>query len=599
MDILQMLKDNGLTFINDKTVMYADVCINYIEAFYKYEEKLFARYIIFDLLERNTNSEIIEEVCMRDFYGLQTTILRDIYFNMLGDTRFNLYLVFLVDDNNMLLRNIPIQQDFYFARKLVLKKNEIENYFTRRMFLRYQVDTRKWYLDEKSEKEFLMQRFYSIKNLIMDSIPILNNIKRRERKEKTDELLNINGELKEFPNKYMTDIEVKKENRYRKGLFNGQFKVQKIQSVEIEDFRCFRDAFAINFRKVNLIYGENGTGKTSLLEALELAMTGEIRNGNQKKEESTILLKCKDSRGKIKELNSQNINIRQAELWYGRKVNSLKEFNKLFNKYNYFDTRGAYFFASEDKEQINIQQMRHFLGIESLFGLIDMKKEMISICDEMIKFLGKLKIKTTTEQTNVLRKKARSNDVNQVIKKFEQEREKLRNDGMGNIREELMNTYIVKIEEMFKILTCTYEYSGLEIDETELVGIRSIDGDKVSMSKMSTGQKVCLALSLMFALFISNENSPNIIMLDEPTANLDDIHMLNLLDVLRKFAINNTQIFFTTANPDVAKLFRRKFSFLGNEFGYYRISETQNRMKVVQKVYNMETEEPIRETMLI
>lgn len=65
-------------------------------------------------------------------------------------------------------------------------------------------------------------------------------------------------------------------------------------------------------------------------------------------------------------------------------------------------------------------------------------------------------------------------------------------------------------------------------------------------------------------------------MLDEPVANLDDYQMLNLLDLLRRLALSGTQIFFTTANPDVAKLFRRKFSFLEGDFKCFTATGTDD-----------------------
>ena len=97
----------------------------------------------------------------------------------------------------------------------------------------------------------------------------------------------------------------------------------------------------------------------------------------------------------------------------------------------------------------------------------------------------------------------------------------------------------------------------------------------------------------MFALFLSNENAPNVIMLDEPVANLDDFHMLNLMDVLRRLALADTQIFFTTSNPDVAKLFRRKFSYLEDEFGFYRVSELKDEVIVQYEQYSYKKEKPV------
>ena len=120
---------------------------------------------------------------------------------------------------------------------------------------------------------------------------------------------------------------------------------------------------------------------------------------------------------------------------------------------------------------------------------------------------------------------------------------------------DILRTHINKMQRIFKLLMSFNEYSDLKLNEKEIVAVRRGSMEKVSMSEMSTGQKVCLALSFMFALFLSNENAPNVIMLDEPVANLDDFHMLNLMDVLRRLALADTQIFFTTFNPDVAKLF--------------------------------------------
>ena len=37
-------------------------------------------------------------------------------------------------------------------------------------------------------------------------------------------------------------------------------------------------------------------------------------------------------------------------------------------------------------------------------------------------------------------------------------------------------------------------------------------------------------------------------MLDEPVANLDDMHVLNLIDLLRELTINGTQIIITTVD---------------------------------------------------
>ena len=46
---------------------------------------------------------------------------------------------------------------------------------------------------------------------------------------------------------------------------------QMVDSVSIQNFRSFNDVKIDNCRRINIIVGENGSGKTALLEALFLA----------------------------------------------------------------------------------------------------------------------------------------------------------------------------------------------------------------------------------------------------------------------------------------------------------------------------------------
>jgi len=52
----------------------------------------------------------------------------------------------------------------------------------------------------------------------------------------------------------------------------GEYKM--IESLKIENFRCFEKVAVKNLSKVNIIVGENGSGKTALIESIILAATG-------------------------------------------------------------------------------------------------------------------------------------------------------------------------------------------------------------------------------------------------------------------------------------------------------------------------------------
>ena len=62
---------------------------------------------------------------------------------------------------------------------------------------------------------------------------------------------------------------------------------------------------------------------------------------------------------------------------------------------------------------------------------------------------------------------------------------------------------------------------------------------------MSTGQRSTIAMAVMFALHMAAPNAPQFLLLDEPLATMDDTQVLNVLDILKSMAEQNTQIFFT------------------------------------------------------
>ena len=124
-----------------------------------------------------------------------------------------------------------------------------------------------------------------------------------------------------------------------------------------------------------------------------------------------------------------------------------------------------------------------------------------------------------------------------------------------------------RTQSLFMLLTSAWDYFEFQTDESNSLKALKIHSDiPVLPVDMSTGQRVCFALATLLASFLENSKAPNIIILDEPVANLDDLYLLNMFDIIRQLAIKETQIFFTTANESVAKLFKRKFGFMRDGF---------------------------------
>ncbi|WP_129723491.1 response regulator [Xylanivirga thermophila] len=152
--------------------------------------------------------------------------------------------------------------------------------------------------------------------------------------------------------------------------------------------------------------------------------------------------------------------------------------------------------------------------------------------------------------------------------------------------EEFIRENISDISDLFISLHSPREFDKLDLNEKEeIVGYRNINNVEVEVPiyLMSAGQRTAVVLSIFFKMHISMKTAPKFILLDEPVSNIDDLNILGLLDFLREMAISNgTQIFFTTANYSVAKLFKRKFSFLRDkfyEFKFIRYGNTKSRIR--------------------
>ncbi|RKZ10172.1 hypothetical protein DRQ50_14605 [bacterium] len=83
---------------------------------------------------------------------------------------------------------------------------------------------------------------------------------------------------------------------------------------------------------------------------------------------------------------------------------------------------------------------------------------------------------------------------------------------------------------------------------------------------MSSGQRNALSLAIFLTMNRKVSQGPSIIMLDDPVAHVDDLNILSFLDCLRELLFScKRQVFFATASPKTANLFRKKFDYLGQD----------------------------------
>lgn len=169
--------------------------------------------------------------------------------------------------------------------------------------------------------------------------------------------------------------------------------------------------------------------------------------------------------------------------------------------------------------------------------------------------------------------------------------------------DEFIRNNISDISNLFVSLHSPREFDKLDLNaNNEIVGFRKADNTdiEVPILMMSSGQRTAVVLSIFIKLHLSMKTVPKFILLDEPVSNIDDLNIVGLLDFLREMVISNgTQLFFTTANHNVAKLFKHKFSFMRegfSEFKFIRLGNTKS--KVLKYTYKEFHDDKATETLI-
>ena len=107
------------------------------------------------------------------------------------------------------------------------------------------------------------------------------------------------------------------------------------------------------------------------------------------------------------------------------------------------------------------------------------------------------------------------------------------------------------------------------------IQLKRANKEIVEVTQISTGQRAALALAIFFALNEKLQVGPQLILLDDPVAHIDDLNALAFFDYLREVAITRKrQIVYATVNEKMAQLFRRKFEFLAGGFKSIPLART-------------------------
>lgn len=165
-----------------------------------------------------------------------------------------------------------------------------------------------------------------------------------------------------------------------------------------------------------------------------------------------------------------------------------------------------------------------------------------------------------------------TNKIREITNKLEivnQGYEALSNIVNNYSKEKVLSNFIEEnkkdILDIFMQIHSPKEFYGIDFNENRIILKRTGSDDDAELSTISTGQRSALALSIFLSLNKKLQKGPLCVMFDDPIAYVDDLNILSFIDYLREIVLcTNRQIFFASANENLAFLIQQKFAFLDN-----------------------------------
>ena len=359
----------------------------------------------------------------------------------------------------------------------------------------------------------------------------------------------------------------------------------KIKNIEFYNFRNFKN-FKTSFdNKLNILFGNNGCGKTNILEGISLIAKGKgIRNSNIinliKRHEDNFLIKNN------LEIQKNELNI---EIFTEQKNEKFKKIIKINNdsskdSLNFLNQSISYLVFLPEMERLfqsSPSYRRNFLD-----------RLIFSSRNDYNRLINKYK-KSLIERNKILQSNNIDDDwlnrIESEICLLGLEIYKLRNLQLNTLNIELnnmKNDHNFQFDVKFKIKD---DFANTEINFEQylsnLINLRSYDrqfgGTKIGPHKsdiisivnnefdaslLSTGQQKTIVLMVLLAQcnYLVNHKKINpIFLFDEIGSHLDKYNRQILLDMINRFEI---QFFLTGTDKNL-------FSFVSTNAQFYNISE--------------------------
>ncbi len=358
----------------------------------------------------------------------------------------------------------------------------------------------------------------------------------------------------------------------------------KISNIEIKNFRNFSNYRASFDNKVNILYGENGSGKTNILEGISLISKGRgIRNANIHN-----LIKKKEDNFFIKndlQIQKNNFDIEISTEYKNNKYKKVVKINNDISKdsidflnqslsYLIFVPEMERLFQSSPSYRRNFLDRLIFSSINNYNRLINKYKKLLI---ERVKILQNQNI--DNDWLNNIEKEIgkigleiyqlRSSQINYINNNLNI----LKNDHkfQFNVELKIKDNFFNKEINFDTYLKNLYNFriydkhnGGTKIGPHRS-DFTSIINDDFDGSLLSTGQQKTVVLMILLAqcnYLVESKSINPILLLDEIGSHLDIQNRQILLDMINRFDI---QFFLTGTDKNL-------FSFVSTNAQFYNIT---------------------------
>ena len=270
--------------------------------------------------------EVVERsLHLRDF---QERILADDFFDTPGDLRWNKYLYFVAGPNSksnpqFAAAKAAIEADKDYARKRVISQDDLESLLGGPKLF----DTAAHGSTYDVLTDWRQRLSAAGLELLLDAPTPRTTVVEKIAQRKAGAASSGKQQVKEL------------------SASDAPLATAKLLSLNIASFRPIHNGKRYDFGDVTLLVGANGSGKTSLLEAVEYFYCG---NNRRSAAVGPVRIKGKllpSAGGSTVELSStgEGPRIKARNLaWYNRKEHSVDAIVDSFSLYNFLDTDAAY-----------------------------------------------------------------------------------------------------------------------------------------------------------------------------------------------------------------------------------------------------------------